>query len=142
MYKKILVPVDGSDKSFKAAHHAAKIAEKMDGKITLFHVLPQPPSYYMRSVDNIHQIILHEAEKYASEVMQATKKQLAGFRITIECQTVIGHAADEICRKAREENFDLIVIGSRGLGELAGYIMGSVSNRVVRHAPCPVLVVR
>ncbi|WP_018087009.1 universal stress protein [Desulfurispora thermophila] len=142
MYKKILVPIDGSDKSLKAARHAARIAEKMDGTVTLFHVLPQPPSYYMRSVDNIHQIILNEAQKYAAEVMQTTKEQLADYHLTIECQTAIGHAADEICRKAREENYDLIVIGSRGLGELAGYIMGSVSNRVVRHAPCPVLVVR
>jgi len=48
----------------------------------------------------------------------------------------------EICREAKEGRFDLVIMGSRGLGEIKGYLMGSVSNRVVRHASCPVLIVR
>ena len=53
-----------------------------------------------------------------------------------------GDLADEILRAAREEGFDLIVVGHRGLSPLKAFLLGSVSNRVVSHAPCSVLVVR
>jgi len=57
-------------------------------------------------------------------------------------EIVVGQPADEICKKAKDGGYDLLVMGNRGLGEIKGYLMGSVSNRVIRHAVCPVLIVR
>lgn len=145
MYKKILVPVDGSEKAAKAALHAAELAAKMESEITLIHVVPPLPPYVNTSPDrfgNIQQAIMEEFQKHGQEVLDQVRSDLAGYKLKIKTQIAVGQPADEILRNVKEQGFDLLVMGSRGLGEIKGYLMGSVSNRVTRHAACPVLIVR
>ena len=74
--------------------------------------------------------------------MSLTEEKLAGYGLNVSTGITVGHPAEEICKKVEAGGFDLLVMGSRGLGQIKGYLMGSVSNRVCRHANCPVLIVR
>lgn len=139
MYSKILAPVDGSHRAALAAAHAAQLAKHFNSHLTIFYVVQPLPSHVG---NDIMQSILERLEKNAVETLEQTKQELSQYSVEIETKFVWGHPADEICREAREGRYDLIVMGSRGLGEIRGFLMGSVSNRVVRHAPCPVLIVR
>lgn len=136
MYKKILIPVDGSEKASLAAHQAAELASILGSEVTLFHVAPILP------VDRFRSIVLEESRTQGKELLEQTKKELDKFNIQIDTDMVPGHPADAICLKARVDKYDLIIMGSRGLSGVKGYLMGSVSSAVTRYAPCPVLVVR
>lgn len=145
MYKKILVPLDGSDRSNKALFHTVELASKLGSKITLMHVVPSLPPYVNTAVDRLgqaQQSIIEELMRNGKEMLQQYASSISDKGIEVESITVMGQPADEIIEKATLEEYDLIVIGSRGLGEIKGYLMGSVSNRVSRHAPCPVLIIR
>ncbi len=145
MYKKILVPVDGSEQAAKAALHGAELASKLCADLIIFHVVPSLPSYVNTSPDsfsNIQQTIIDEFYRNGRDILTQVKDDLAAYRLSIHTDIAIGQPADEICKKIKAYGIDLVVMGSRGLGEIKGYLMGSVSNRVTRHATCPVLIVR
>ncbi|CCO06982.1 universal stress protein [Desulforamulus hydrothermalis] len=145
MYKKILVPLDGSERARKALSHAVELAAKLAAKITLMHVVPSLPPYVNTAVDRLgqaQQAIVEELMKNGQELLDQYISMFSGNNIAVDTFIVMGQPADEILEKARAENYDLIILGSRGLGEIKGYLMGSVSNRVSRHASCPVLIIR
>lgn len=136
MYKRILIPVDGSEKSALAARQGAELASKFGSAATLFHVVPVLP------VDRVRSIVLDEAKVHGQEMLKQFARDLSSFNIAIDSEIVPGHPADAICIKARVDKYDLIVMGSRGLSGVKGYLLGSVSSKVARHAPCAVLIVR
>ncbi|MDD4237429.1 MAG: universal stress protein [Desulfotomaculaceae bacterium] len=136
MYKKILIPIDGSEKASLAARQAAELAFILGSEVTLFHVVPVLP------VDRVRSIVHEESRSQGKELLEQSRKELAEFNISIDTDMVPGHPADAICLKARVDKYDLIIMGSRGLSGVKGYLMGSVSSAVTRYAPCPVLVVR
>lgn len=70
------------------------------------------------------------------------KKRAKAEKIEVELLLLNGHVVEEILKTANEDNFDLIVIGVQGMSKIKKFLVGSVSDRVTRHAPCPVLVVR
>jgi nucleotide-binding universal stress UspA family protein len=145
MYKHILVPVDGSEKSSLAALHAAELASKLGSELFLFHVVPSLPPYLDTSPDRvsrIQQAIMDELSKQGKIIISKVEDDLSSYGLNIKTDISVGHPADEIIKKAKELNCELVVMGSRGLGEIKGILMGSVSNRVTKHAGCPVLVVR
>lgn len=145
MYKKILVPLDGSDRATKALSHAVELAKKLGSKVTLINVVPSLPPYVNTAVDRLgqaQQAIIDELMRNGKEMLEQYVSSISDKTIEVDTFIVMGQPADEILEKARAENYELIVIGSRGLGEIKGYIMGSVSNRVSRHASCPVLIIR
>jgi len=145
MYSKILVPLDGSERAAKALVHALELAKRLGSKVTLIHVVPSLPPYINTAVDRLghaQQSIVNELLRHGKEMLEQVVSSNSDKGIEIDTYTVMGQPADEILEKAKSENYDLIVMGSRGLGEIKGYIMGSVSNRVSRHASCPVLIIR
>ena len=145
MYKKILVPLDGSARANVAAEHAIDMARTMKAEVMFMHVIPALPPYvnaYSDKLGGAYQQIHDELEATGKEIMENAKRDYEGSGVSTEIRVIWGNPAMEICREAKEGRFDLIVMGSRGLGEIKGYLMGSVSNRVVRHASCPVLIVR
>lgn len=144
MYKKILVPLDGSERSIKALDHAISLAEKFSAKITLVNVIPILPPYTDTTIDrlgHVQQSIIDELLKSGHDLLDQYVSSFSDKNIEMDQHIIIGNPAKEILDKAKLEDYDLIVIGSRGLGEIKGYIMGSVSNRVSRHATCPVLII-
>ncbi len=145
MYNKILVPLDGSDRATKALSHTVELAKKLGARMTLMHVVPCLPPYVNTAVDRLghaQQAIIDELMRNGKEMLEQYVSSISDKTIQFDTFIVMGQPADEILEKARAENYDLIVVGSRGLGEIKSYIMGSVSNRVSRHASCPVLIIR
>lgn len=142
MFKKILVPIDGSDQSVEAARIAVSIAGKYGSQVQLLHVVA-PPSYDSPGLDvppTLMSIALEHWEKMGRDVLQRACQECKVEEVKVTMELAWGNPARVICDKAEEGEYDLIVIGSRGLGGLTGLILGSVSDRVSHMAPCPVLI--
>jgi len=141
MYKRILVPIDGSESSLRTLDYAAELASILGSQIELFHVIAPLPSTVQRyfQVNDLTQ----EIHGFGREMLEDAQKTISEkYNLEIETDLIYGDPANEICEKAKKNQFDLIVIGSRGLSDISSIIMGSVSRRVARHAVCPVLIVR
>jgi nucleotide-binding universal stress UspA family protein len=141
--KRILVPVDFSDCSVFALRYAANLARQVDANLMLLHVassLIAPPE--MEYVELDLKKFRAEVEKHASARLAAlAKKEIAA---TIHASPLVRHGTpwEEITRMAKDRKADLIVIGTHGHTGLKHMVLGSTAEKVVRHADCPVLVVR
>lgn len=136
--RRILVPIDFSKCSRKALHYATALAKQCQSEIHLLHVLEVPPV----PVQAFETAFMEGTpEESAAKALSEWRAQ-TGAPASVKTSVCCGLAASEIVRTAGEGNTDLIVIGSHGRTGLARLILGSTAERVVRHAPCPVLVVR
>jgi nucleotide-binding universal stress UspA family protein len=134
-----LVPLDGSEHSNRALEAAVQIAKKVGGKITLSHVYSVSPS----AITPMQVYRYAQAmRKNGKAVLAEGKKKAKAEGVQVETLLLDGHTVEEILKTAREGNFNLIVIGARGMGRMKELLMGSVSDGVTKHAPCPVLVIR
>ena len=145
--KKILVAIDGSPLSDKAAEEAVRIAagnpSKFKSKIYAMLVLPSAPRNTF--TDFIPSPPVTETEKWdeiRQRVFYVIEKNAAEYDIPLEAKVVYGNPADELIDFATREQVDLIVIGSTGKGFLKSKLLGSVSLKVVKNAACSVYVVR
>lgn len=139
--KKILCAVDFSDVSRTAFAAALEEAERRGATLTLLHVYRMPIYGYTEGI--VVPDFLEVLAKQAGETLSAWKASVAKERdIPIEAMLRSGAPWDEICKTARDGAFDLVVVGSHGRTGLAHALLGSVAEKVVRHAPCPVLVWR
>lgn len=136
--KRMLVAVDGSQYGLEAVKAAAKLAsERGIESVALINVIPT-----VSTTVGVSLVGAPPEDIEAWEVFEKPKAILMQANVKAELLLWEGDLADEILRAAREEGFDLIVVGHRGLSPLKAFLLGSVSNRVVSHAPCSVLVVR
>jgi nucleotide-binding universal stress UspA family protein len=141
MLSKMLVPVDGSENSFRALDHALYLAKKLGSGVTAMHVIENPPTVYVESQKLLNDIMA----KYrieASKVLDKCKQQAEKSGVKIETVIAEGDAASNITGYAHKEGFDVIIIGSRGLGRFKEMVLGSVSNKVLHQAKCSVLIVK
>ena len=136
----IVCPVDGSDGSRTALELALEIAQRHDAEVTVLQVIEEAgplPTYDQRPPEGLDRVQWLADRRF--EPLQPPLEQTAvRWRRRIE----EGYAAEEICRVAADERADMIVIGSRGLSPAGRLVLGSVSDRVVHHAPCHVAVAR
>lgn len=140
-YKHICCAVDFSDPSRSALEEAADLARRYASELTLVHAYEVPPAAtgdMMLPTPELLAGALKEAEKQL-EAWRREAEGLAGR--TVKAAVLSGRAADEILRFADEHAADLIVIGTHGRGGVKRLVMGSVAERVVRQATCPVLVI-
>lgn len=138
---KILVAVDGSKNSERALIEARKQAEYADGEITILTVMkPLAIPYYgnaeLAKVDN------ENIEIAKQEILDVALENLEDFAGEIKTKLRKGNPGDEILEEADEGAYDLIVMGSRGLGAFSRTILGSVSNKVLNHTKINVLTVK
>lgn len=139
-FKKILLPVDGSLGSKLAKRKATEIATAMEANILLLYITGPIPAFITGKP--LEKAIKAQHEE-ADQVLAPYRKYLMEHKAPYNEMVCPGHnPGNEICRIAREENCDLIVMGSRGLGELKELMLGSVTHRVLAHCGIPVLVVR
>lgn len=139
-FKKILLPVDGSASSKLAKRKAMEIATSMGAEILLTYITGPIPAFIRGQP--LEEAVKAQQEE-ADQVLVPFRKFLMEHDIPHNEVVRPGHnPGNEICKLAREENCDLIVIGSRGLGELEELMIGSVTHRVLTHCGIPVLVVR
>ena len=139
LFKKILVPLDGSEQSIWALGKAVQIAKKVGSEVTLIHVYSiSPLAITPKQVFKYAQAM----QRYGNCILEDGQKKAEAEGVQTQTLLVDGHAVEEILKTAKEGNFNLIVIGARGLSKIKELLLGSVSDGVTRLAPCPVLVVR
>jgi nucleotide-binding universal stress UspA family protein len=137
-YECILVPVDLSAHARAAIHHALALAGGDPGKLHLLHVVEAyHPSWKTESVELQRQYRAEARAKFEEFVREEFP---SGKRPYVDL--VGGHAVEEILHRAEELKPDLLVVGTVGRHGLKRIMIGSVAERIVRYAPCPVLVVR
>ena len=146
-YDRILVPIDFSEHSKRTISYAMKTASRHNSTIYLLHVF-QIPDYvvspYARRKQNSAEVQsqLDFAEQDARENLEAFALELSNRGIKVQSYLRVGYPFDEIVLMANHFNVDLIIIGSHGRGGITRLLVGSTAERVVEHAPCPVLVVK
>jgi len=142
--KHVLVPTDFSETSDRAVRYAKAFAKAFGATLHIVHVVEEPYGQFWAveaygfSLAALQDEWIKEAGTRMAKV-QAESEQAA---VTTVTSTVLGHPVMEILRYAKDQNVDLIVMGTHGRGPLGHVVMGSVAERVVRKAPCPVLTVR
>jgi len=141
----ILLATDGSDEAARAAAAATELSKETGSELHLVYVLPTPAQligHHLYS-DEVRESLIGGAERDAETFLkvQAEKISSNGGKLA-ETHLRSGDPDKEILRAAEALGVGLIVIGSRGLGALSRALMGSVSDSVVKHAHCPVFVVR
>jgi len=151
LFKKILVPLDGSPVSKKAAKHAIHLAQVENAKLVLMHVVEdikqggaiglQAKYGNVKLVEGFKKARTKAAEKWITDIKSQADK--AGVKATSEIVPDDGTSeVGMITSYAKNNDVDLIVMGKKGQSKFRQLLVGSVTNAVIHHAPCPVLVVR
>jgi len=155
LFEKILVPLDGSEHSLRALEIAIRIAKKFDGKITLIHVysvsvrpivMPEPttltpPSVPIMAPEDFSKVV-EAARKAGTTILAHGENKVKAEGVHVETLLKEGHSVQEIIKTAKDGKFDLVVMGARGVSKIREIFLGSVSDGVIRNAPCPVLVTK
>ena len=138
--EKILVPVDGSPGSSAAARFAAELARAATAAVTLMYVFDAPAA---ASLGMVAKGSLDETKDQVSRgSFEAAARAINGLLASVDHHVDIGHPAQSIVAHAKARGFDLIVMGTRGMSPVQELVIGSVSDRVLRWAHCPVTLVR
>lgn len=140
MFEKILVSVDGSDHALRAVQKAAELARRIKPTELRVVVAYDPIPVYLGEPNM--QIVITNRTGDAEEIMKNAVQEIGEVPCPVHTELLEGSPAEAIIEVATAQKSDLIVMGSRGLGRLAGLLLGSTSQKVVAHAPCPVLIVR
>lgn len=148
MYKKILLPTDGSKYANKAAEHAIWIASESCAELIVLNVVETSSLVGLPAEDLIVKIteMLKEEGKQAIEKIGEMAKTSAiepkcGETLKVTSKTTEGSPAEAILKTIEEEDVDLVVMGTSGKHGLDRFLLGSVTEKVVRSAKCPVLAV-
>ncbi len=140
---RILLATDGSEEAQLAATTAADLAEKTNSELHVLTVGPDYPLYELPEHPAEFEDVLSENRREAKEILEQQAKRIEESGGTVnERHLREGRAEEEIVILAEELGVGLIVMGSRGHGRLRRALLGSVSDAVVRHAHCPVTIVR
>lgn len=142
---RILVPVDFSEHCSRVLMYAREIAALHDAEIDILHVVERPsfPSFYKMGEEAMFGKV-ESLYKKASEALKQCMDEAEGPDVEsgISFHVEEGHPGHEITAFAAEYDSDLIIISTHGLSGMERVIMGSVADRVVRDAPCPVFVIK
>lgn len=153
MFKVILLAIDGSKHSAAPIHAAAELAKAFHSEVVVVHARQVVPSPVPVGITPIGIVISGAADEMAAvaqdleaaarRVVDHVLAEVANRDVKARGEVVSGRStAKSILDAAQDCGADLIVIGSRGLSDLSGLLLGSVAHQVVQHAHCPVLVVR
>jgi len=139
MIKKILVPIDGSENSEKGLRYACWLAGKVGATITVLHIISIPYTgesavFHIKPLEDTAKLIMENAKKLLNE------ENCTGANFVLREGS--GNPGHEIIKFADDEDISLIVMSARGHSGLAHLLLGSVSDMVSKHAPCPILVVK
>jgi nucleotide-binding universal stress UspA family protein len=136
-FRKLLVGYDGSPQSDKAVDVAFSLAECVDSTVLIFAVArpPEPSTSVELSA------VLDDAREHYEEGFKKILEKARGRQLEIQTAMAVGHPGEQIIHRAEKDGIDLIILGRRGRSMIARMMLGSVSERVLRYAHCPVMVV-
>jgi nucleotide-binding universal stress UspA family protein len=139
--KRILVPTDFSEFSQVALNYGVAFADQFGAAVSLLHVVEPPPSGALlsyASLDDLTKSLLARAQQQMEELHASWSE----YNFPVSQIVVEGYPFMEIIRHARENESDMIIMGTHGRGMVKHALLGSVAEKIVRKAPCPVLTVR
>lgn len=140
MFERILLAVDGSEHGYNAARVAADLTRAVKSeRLQIVVVYASIPPYL--GEPNFQQVINARLDE-AQAILNKALEIVGDVPAEIHTELIEGDAAESIIEVAKTRDSSVIVLGSRGLGRLAGLVLGSTSQKIVSLAPCPVLIVR
>ena len=138
MFKNIVFAFDGSDYSLKALQCAKSLTERFEATLWLVHVF-RNPSDFLGYTD--YEKLYARRKSAAQSVLDDAKQKFGTTTFIVNEELHEGPEAESILKVAESRKADLIVMGTRGLGAVKGFLVGSVSRKVIHYASCPVMVV-
>ena len=144
MLERILVPIDGSEAAWHALEYACKLGEKFDSTITVIHVV-QPhytlPSIALHGEIPFLSVNIEEVEETGYKLIELAKLEMKTYP-KVETHLEFGHPAERILTLAKDDSYNLIVIGSRGLSGISEFFLGSTSATVSQYSTIPVMILK
>ncbi len=141
MYKRLLLPTDGSETSNKAVEHGVILAKAVGGEVLGLYVIDISAFTGIPTEaiwENMRSLLDEEGKKALSMVEDAAKENTVKFELLLK----EGRPADDIIKTAEERDVDIIIMGTAGRSGLDKFLLGSVAEKVMRTATCPVLIIR
>lgn len=150
-FKHILVPLDGSLYGERAIPYAVDLAERFAARVVLFRSAALPPDHWaglptlglgVGTTEPVLEVLDYEkqlCENYLNDILSSTS---AGRNIEIQTGSAVGHPVETILEHSNSLEAPLIVMSSHGRDGLGRWLMGSVAEKVARHAECPVMIIR
>lgn len=135
------MPVDGSDNSLRALDAALLLSEKLGSEVTAIHVMEEIPVLHIQSEKLLRKLI-EDYKKELQLILSRCSEIAAKKGLAIKTNLVQGNASSTILDLCEKGQYDVIVMGSRGLGKFKELVLGSVSSKVVHHSCCPVMIIR
>jgi len=141
-YKKILVPLDGSETSEGILPEIEKLASAFGACICLLHVVPH--LIFPGSMEPVvqYETIAEALSKEGESYLRTIEKRLTDKGLTVECQLQHGNEAQLILERCDRDDIDLIAMSTHGRSGVSRWLLGSVAEKVVRHATKPILLIR
>ena len=139
--KRIMVGVDGSEASHRAARLGAEIALRFGARLTLAYVVPRlllPPDAYGLTEAQVEE----EHATFAQKLLATARAKLGDSGVEIDSMSLFGAPAESLAESAAQLDVDMVVVGSRGRGAVTRALLGSVADRLVHSCTRPVLVCR
>jgi nucleotide-binding universal stress UspA family protein len=137
-FKRILIGFDGSSQSEKATEIGLSLARSLDSKVLLFAVARPPEPATIVEVS----AMLDDAREHFEEKFKKVAQRAEDLEVELETDIAVGHPVEQIVHRAEADRVDLIILGRRGMSRFEKMIVGSTSEKVLRYAHCPVMVVR
>ena len=138
MFQKVVLAYDGSEFSLRALQRAKAIAERFEATLWLVHVF-RNPSDLLGYTD--FEKLYAKRKSAAQATLDDALQKLGRTSFPAKMELKEGHETESILKVAEHCKADLIVMGTRGLGAVKGFLVGSVSRKVIHYASCPVMVV-
>ncbi|MED2942424.1 universal stress protein [Bacillus swezeyi] len=139
MYQKILLAVDGSAHSERSADHAIKIAKlTAEAEVELIYVL----DYSKSKSEVLHSASLAELESARRNKLKNIEEKFQTADVSYQITMKHGEPGPTIVSHANDHDFDMVIVGSRGLNSLQEMVLGSVSHKVAKRVNCPVMIVK
>jgi nucleotide-binding universal stress UspA family protein len=137
-FRRVMVGYDGSKPADKAVEIAFSMAQSMDCKVLVFAVARPPEPATRVEVD----AMLDDAREHFEESFKRITKRAEEQGVSLETAIAVGHPIQQIVHRAEADHVDLIILGRRGMSRFEKMLVGSTSEKVLRYAHCPVMVVR
>lgn len=141
MLEKILVAFDGSEPSYKAFDYGLEIINRCSVKrpeIVVVSVVQPPEPADIVELD----AVIDSATQHYTARFKELEDRAKAQQITIVTEVLVGHPADQVIRYAKENGFDLILVGQMGKSKIESWLLGSVSRRIAAYSHCSVTIVK
>ncbi|MEW6604026.1 MAG: universal stress protein [Thermoproteota archaeon] len=139
MFSKILVAVDGSESAKEAFEKSVYLAQRCNSKLDIIHVVLDS-TYGGDSAATFD--LIEELKERGKKILEQCKREAIRNNVQVETLLELGDHAQVIIDTANKNDYDLIIMGSRGMGAFKELLLGSVSFKVMHHARCPVMIVK